>query len=333
MPELRLNLITEDWVIIDQDRCKKPEDFINETEVKQRLEFSPTCPFCPGNELHTPGELYRLEDESRGWKLRVVPNKFGRLSREGEPTRWNDGLKKGVGGIGISEVIIESPMHNHTLAIMPLENIERVLQTSRARFIEACRDPRIEYVVIFKNCGPASGTSITHPHSQIVGIPVTPLEIRHRVSAYMRFFDETGNCLLCRMLEDELNDGRRILLTTEHFVTFVPYAALSPFHIWIFPRRHSGSFADIREDEIQDFARHLKVTLGKVYHGLEDPDYNYIIRSGKLSQADSEFQHWYVSIVPRVARGSGFEMGTGTYVNPLVPEMSAAFIRRITVPE
>ncbi len=330
---MRLNLITEEWVIIDQDRCKKPEDFINKLAVKRHLEFSPNCPFCPGNELCTPGDLYRLEDGNKGWKVRVVPNKFGRLSREGERKKWNVGLKKGASGIGISEVIIESPLHNHTLAIMPRENIERVMQTSQARFIEACRDPRIEHVVIFKNCGSASGTSITHPHSQVVGIPVTPFEIRHRVSAYMRFFDETEGCLICRTLEDELNDGARILLVTEHFVTFVPYAALSPFHMWIFPKRHSGSFADIRENEIQDFAGHLKVTLGKMYFGLEDPDYNYIIRSGKLSETDSKYQHWYASIVPRVATGSGFELGTGIYVNPLVPENSAAFMRRVRVPE
>ncbi|HBH60208.1 MAG TPA: galactose-1-phosphate uridylyltransferase [Nitrospiraceae bacterium] len=333
MSELRLNLITQEWVIIDQDKCKKPEDFINKTEVKSRLEFSSICPFCRGNELCTPGELYRQEDENKKWKIRVVPNKFGRLSREGERTRWDVGLKKGVAGIGVSEVIIESPIHNHTLATMPLENVERVIQTSQARFIEAYRDPNIEYVAIFKNSGPASGTSITHPHSQVVGIPVIPLEIHQRVSAYMKFSDENGECLVCRVLEDELIDGRRILLTTEHFVTFVPYAALSPFHIWIFPRRHSGSFSNISGDEIQDLARHLKSIFGKLYRGLEDPDYNYIIRSGKLSEAELEYQHWYVAIVPRVATGSGFELGTGIYVNPLVPEISAAFIRKITVPE
>ena len=149
----------------------------------------------------------------------------------------------------------------------------------------------------------------------------------------MKFSDENGECLVCRVLEDELIDGRRILLTTEHFVTFVPYAALSPFHIWIFPRRHSGSFSNISGDEIQDLARHLKSIFGKLYRGLEDPDYNYIIRSGKLSEAELEYQHWYVAIVPRVATGSGFELGTGIYVNPLVPEISAAFIRKITVPE
>ncbi len=333
MPELRLNLVTREWVIVDRERCKNPEDFVIETEVKQRLEFSPKCPFCPGNEARTPEELYRLEDENKGWKIRIVPNKFGRLSKEGERSRWNIGLKKGAGGTGISEVIIESPLHNHTPVIMPPGDLEKVIQISRSRFTDAYRDPRIEYVALFKNHGPSSGTSITHPHSQVVGIPVTPFEIRHRVSTYLRFFDETGDCLLCKMLEDELNDGGRIVLATDQFVSFVPYAALSPFHIWIFPRRHSGSFSDLRDEEIQDFARHLKITLGKVYYGLEDPDYNYIIRSGSPSQAGSEFLHWYVAIVPRVAASSGFELGTGIYVNPLVPEVSANFLRNVAVQE
>jgi len=46
---------------------------------------------------------------------------------------------------------------------------------------------------------------IDRPCSEIVGIPVTPLGIRHRVSAYIRFFDETAGGLFCIMLEDELS--------------------------------------------------------------------------------------------------------------------------------
>lgn len=332
MPELRLNLITQEWVIIDREKSKKPEDFILETGVKKRLKFFAKCPFCPGNESRTPGELYRLDDE-KGWRIRVVPNKFGRLSKEGERIRSSIGLKKSVSGIGINEIIIESPIHDLTTATMPLADIVNVLKTYRDRFVETYRDPGVEHVIVFKNYGPASGTSITHPHSQIVGIPITPLEIRHRVSAYLRFFDENGDCLGCKTLEDELNDGNRILFNTEHFVSFVPYAALSPFHLWMFPKRHSGSFADIRGDELQDLARNLKATMAALYCGLEDPDLNYIIRSGKPSQADSKFQHWYISIVPRVSTGSGFELGTGIYVNPLVPEISAEFLRSVTIPE
>jgi UDPglucose--hexose-1-phosphate uridylyltransferase len=331
MPELRLNLITREWVIIAREKGKRPEDFIGARERKRLPEFVDTCPFCPGNEAKTPHEQHRISDE-KGWKIRVVPNKFAVLSKEGERQRINVGLRKNVNGVGLHEVIIESPAHNLTTATMPVEQLKEVMQTYKDRFVEVYNDCRIEHVIIFKNNGTASGTTIEHPHSQIVGIPVTPLQIRGRIENSMRYFDDTGECLLCNTLNDEISDGSRILCNTEHFVSFVPYAALSAFHIWIFPKRHSGSFSDIRPEEMWDLAINLKKTMSKLYYGLEHPDFNYVVRSGKPGNSSSEFIHWYISIVPRVAMASGFELGSGMYINPLIPEMSAEFLRGVRVP-
>ncbi len=331
MPELRLNLITREWVIIAREKGKRPEDFISAREKKRLPEFVETCPFCPGNESKTPDEQYRIRDE-KGWKIRVVPNKFAVLSKEGERRRTNTGLKKSVNGVGTHEVIIETPVHNLTTATMPVEQLKEVIQTYKDRFIEIYKDPRIEHVIIFKNNGPASGTTIEHPHSQIAGIPVIPLQIRSRIENAMRFFDDTGECLLCKTINDEITDGARILSNTEHFVSFIPYAALSPFHIWIFPKRHSGSFSDLRSEEIWDLSINLKSTMAKLYYGLEHPDFNYVIRSGKPGNTDSEFIHWYIGIVPRVAMASGFELGSGMYINPLMPEISAEFLRGVRIP-
>jgi UDPglucose--hexose-1-phosphate uridylyltransferase len=331
MPELRLNLITREWVIIAKERCKKPEDCIITKDKKRRPEYVETCPFCPGNESKTPDESYRIGDD-RGWRVRVVPNKFAVLLKEGDRIRTNSGIKKCVNGVGIHEVIVETPLHNLTTATIPDEQLRDVIQTYRERFIEIYRDPRVEHVIIFRNNGPTSGTTIEHPHSQIVGTPITPLQIRNRIEGYMKFFDENGECLMCRTIEEELKDNSRILLNTEHFVSFVPYAALSAFHVWIFPKRHSGSFSAIRQDEIWDLTINLKTTMAKLYYGLDCPDFNYVIRSGKPGNADSEFIHWYISIVPRVTMASGFELGSGIYINPILPEVSAEFLRNVKIP-
>lgn len=94
--------------------------------------------------------------------------------------------------------------------------------------------------MVFKNQGIASETSLVHPHSQIIGAPVTPLQVRDRISEVRRHFDLTGKCLVCVSLKDELNDGRRIILDSTHFVTFILYAVLS--QLWIFPKRHQDAF-------------------------------------------------------------------------------------------
>jgi UDPglucose--hexose-1-phosphate uridylyltransferase len=68
---------------------------------------------------------------------------------------------------------------------------------------------------------------------------------------------------------------------------------------------------------------------------LENPDFNYIIRSEKPEDGVSKFMHWYISIsiVPRIASASGFELGSGMYINPLAPERSAEFLRNVKLPE
>ena len=134
---------------------------------------------------------------------------------------------------------------------------------------------------------------------------------------------------MCATVRSELSEGRRIILDTNHFVTFIPYAALSPFHTWIFPKKHSASFGDISDEEIADLAYNLKTALSKIYHGLDNPDYNYVIRSESPKESGSEYFHWYLSIVPRVIQAAGFELGSGMYINTSLPEEIAEFLRKV----
>ena len=80
MSELRLDLATGEWVIIATERARRPHDFRRvDAAGETPLE---TCPFCPGREAMTPGELYR-EPRDGPWSVRVVPNKFPALSPGG----------------------------------------------------------------------------------------------------------------------------------------------------------------------------------------------------------------------------------------------------------
>ncbi|MBI5467921.1 MAG: galactose-1-phosphate uridylyltransferase [Deltaproteobacteria bacterium] len=330
MSELRLNLVTREWVIIASERAKRPMDFMNaRPERPQSPPFLSSCPFCPGNELRTPPEQFRLPADG-AWKIRVVSNKYPALT-DGERKRMTDGFRRAVTGVGVHEIIIENPVHNMTISSMDQRDIEEILRTYRRRFIAAHMDPRVEHVIIFKNHGEGAGTSLLHPHTQLIGTPVVPVQFRERVQSAMHFFDDTGDCLLCSILKKEMDEGVRVVNDTEHFLTFIPYAALSPFHTWIFPKRHSAAFSSITEDEITDLAFHLKTILSKFYYGLEDPDFNYVIKSSRPEDADNEYCHWYLSIVPRLSKAAGFELGSGMFINTSIPEKSAEFIRSVRV--
>lgn len=247
--------------------------------------------------------------------------------------RINEGLKHSLSGFGVHDVLIETPLHNMTTALLPPDHIADIIRTYKKRFIELHADHKIGHVIIFKNYGERAGTSLEHPHSQIIGTPVTPFQIRFRIEESIRFFDLTGECMICRIMAEEKKDGVRVIYETEHFVAFIPYAALSAFHIWIFPKNHTGSFSEITEEEIRDLALSLKTVLEKIYYGLNNPDFNYTIRSNRPRDAGSEFFHWYISIVPRISTVAGFEMGSGMFINSALPEESAKFLREVQIPQ
>jgi UDPglucose--hexose-1-phosphate uridylyltransferase len=89
--------------------------------------------------------------------------------------------------------------------------------------------------------------------------------------------------------------------------------------MWIFPKRHMPSFANVGDEELSDLAHNLRNTLAKLYHGLDDPDFNLVIRSVSPYRSRSEYLHWYISIVPRVISSSGFELGSGMHINHTMP--------------
>lgn len=331
MTELRQNLITRDWVIIATERAQRPNHFANPQKSQIVIpSYQPDCPFCLGNEHLTGPESFRLKD-ANSWRVRAVPNKYPALTPKGEKTRKIDKTFHSMAGVGFHEVIIEHPRHDVTIPFLELKDIVNIFRVYRLRYSQIKQDKRIQTVLIFKNHGKGAGTSLEHPHSQLAATPIVPYQLRIRIQEAMRYFDDTGECLFCQTLADELAAEERIIYASKHFVAFIPYAALSPFHTWIFPRRHSSSFDEITESEMLDLADNLKTVLRKLYYGLNNPDYNYIIRSLPTDEQRTDYFHWYLAIVPRVSLAAGFEMGSGMFINTAVPEENAAFLRSVEI--
>jgi len=232
---------------------------------------------------------------------------------------------------GAHEVVIEHPRHDLTLAEMGADHLALLLRLYRERYVALRQDPAVESITIFKNHGERAGASLGHPHSQIVAAPVISSNVRLRLEEASRSHDEEGACLYCRVLADELAAGERILETNSDFAAFIPHAALSPYHTWIFPRRHASSFDAITDSEIVALAQMLHRVLRRLSVALGDPDFNFGIRSSPISQSQSEYYHWYFAVVPRLGHLAGFELGSGMYINSLCPEDAAEHLRRVQI--
>jgi UDPglucose--hexose-1-phosphate uridylyltransferase len=232
-----------------------------------------------------------------------------------------------VNGFGLHEVIIESPRHNTTMALCPVAHVQRILETYRHRFLEFYADPRVRHVIVFKNHGVEAGASQQHAHSQIVGIPIVPGQVVDRIGRAGRFFAGSGHCLACTLVAQEREQACRIIAENSEFVAFIPHAALSPYHLWIFPKTHAACFSDQPAGTLPALAEVLHIVLAKVHGMLANPPFNLVVRSLGPAENDAAHFHWYIAIVPRVNQTAGFEMGTGMYVNPSSPEACARALR------
>jgi UDPglucose--hexose-1-phosphate uridylyltransferase len=332
MPQLRQNFFTKEWVIIATERAKRPEELVTRRSAQVVPSFLESCPFCPGNENKTPGEVMRFPPNSSDpWAVRVIPNKFAALSSDVQPTRSVQRSRRRVEGFGFHEVIIDTPDHSTCMALLPDAQVARILGVFKERYNMLSADHRINHITIFKNHGVDAGASQQHPHCQLIATPVIPSQVRHRLHEALNHYDDMGECMFCYMVEREVEDQTRIVLKTDLFVAMEVFASATPFATHIFPLRHRASFGAISAAEIADLACVLRTVLAKLYVGLENPDLNFTIRSAPSDYSSARHFHWYLSVIPRLTRMAGFELGSGMFINTVLPETAAEFLRNIQV--
>jgi len=329
---MRQDPTTKEWVIIARDRAQRPHELVRKHNGTSLPEYSPTCPFCSGNEHMTPPEILSYKDPGTGcWRVRVFANKYPALSPVGSTTRREEeGFFRSMDGVGMHEIIVETPLHDERLARMDVRDIEHVLQAYRERYNALSAVDFVRAIVIFKNHGPSAGTSLMHSHSQLVATPVIPKMMRIRQNVAADYFDSIGRCLYHDLIEHERELGTRILRETERFVVFHPFASKQPFETWIVPKSRQASFGSVTDRDLTQLAGLLQMTLGALDKGLNNPDYNYIIHSAPTGEEDMKYFLWHLRIIPRVATMAGFEMGSGIRINPVIPEDTAQFIRGLS---
>jgi UDPglucose--hexose-1-phosphate uridylyltransferase len=328
MPELRKDPIVGRWVIIATDRAKRP--------IKPKDEELPlggaACPFCEGHEDKTPHEIIAYRERNtrpneRGWRVRVVPNKFPALQIEGDLNKRGEGIYDKMNGVGAHEVIIECPFHEVSMANFTEENIREVFWVYRDRLVDLKKDRRLVYGMIFKNVGALAGASLEHSHSQLIVTPIVPISVWEEMTGALEFYNYRGRCIYCDMIQQELSTEDRIVLDTPNFVSFAPFASRFPFETWVIPKNHSSHFENIHKPELDELATVLRTILQKLESALNRPAYNYVIHTSPFDTQSLPHYHWHMEIIPRLTRVAGFEWGTGFYINPVPPEQSAGFLR------
>lgn len=331
MPELRKDPIVDRWVIVSPERNQRPSDF----HLQSGTQPPHVCPFCPGNEAMTPNEVlaYRrchTRPNTPGWTVRVVPNRYPAVRREGALVERIGGLFGAMNGIGAHEVIIETADHDASLATLPLCHVEEVLWAFRDRLLELRQDRRLQSALIFKNHGAAAGATLEHPHSQLIALPMVPKGLREELEGCGRYYHEHGRCIFCDMIQQEVQVECRVIRENAAFIALAPFASRFPFEIWILPKRHEASFEKGCGEAYSHLAVILQEALRRAFRLFSNPPYNIALHSAPWCDAYEQYYHWHLEIMPRLTGVAGFEWGTGFYINATPPEEAACALRGVS---
>lgn len=337
--ELRQDLVSGDWVVIATGRAKRPHEFLKE----KRKPFKQPKKSCPFEKLHGNALVVYPNDgdhksgsrrwgPSHQWWVQVVPNKYPAFGKGGVcalfhragPYQWTE-------GVGFHEVVISAD-HTRSIGEMSDGEVELVMRAYQERYLAMKGDGCVEYISIFHNHGRESGATISHPHSQIIAIPVVPPDFSRSLKGAASYYRGHKKCIHCLELRYELRSKKRIVYENENFVAITPYASKTAFEIRVFPKKHSSHFEEIRPRERRYLANALRSSLAKLRLGLKDPDYNFFLHTAPTAPSkDFRYYHWHFEILPKTAIWAGFEIGTGIEISAISPEVAAGFLRKIKV--
>jgi UDPglucose--hexose-1-phosphate uridylyltransferase len=345
MSELRRDPFNDRWVIIAPERDRPPAAPGHGQPHEPARRDGEVCPFCAGNEALTPPEISARRphsEDGKDWTVRVFPHREPALRVEGELEHQARGLFERQRGLGAHEVVVETPAHGVGWAQLEPADLVEVLRTWQERQRDLYRDGRIEHVLVYKLHDPGGRVgggraAVCHDHSHVVGLPLTPCEVRARVERALDYHRRTRRCLLCDLLDQTLRERDRVVAADEHSVVFTPYASRFPFELHIIPRRHRHAFYDAERAELESLAEQLVDACGRLRTALDDPPFDLTLQAAPspaplrphpFPARDLPLAwHWHLHLVPRILPHDGSSDATGLHVNPTPPELAAAYLR------
>jgi len=333
MSELRKDPASGRWVVIATERGKRPHDFV----LPETEKVNDDCPFCPGNESMTPPEIFAAgrkaesPPDSEGWQVRAIPNKFPALSMEaGMPRHFNDEVFPIRAGVGVHEVIVETPDHDATFGQYSNEQLRMIMDAILCRYRALKRNGYLHYVQIFKNVGRTAGASLEHNHWQLIGIPLVPVQLEQELRVAAKHWGDHGRCVYCSMLEEELKACERVVESNDKFAAFCPFASRFPYEVMVLPCNHRAGLELLNEEEAYGLGLMLSRVVRRLERAFDNLPYNIVFHTAPWAGLHEDYYHFHVEIIPRLTVIAGFEFGTGFFINPTAPELAADTLKRVS---
>jgi len=251
-----------------------------------------SCPFCPGG-LEAP----------RPYDVLHIPNRWPALPD------------------GRHEVVLHSPDHHASFPALGGRGSARVVELWSARTAALGARDDVGYVFVFENRGRVIGTTIEHPHSQVMAFRDIPPIPRSELSA--------RDCGLCRDPAGELT-----VTCGSGWQARVPWAPSWPYEMLLSPRGHVA--------DLPAAGPRLRAGLGTILvdcltrlERIFGPGAPYMlwIHQRPTTGDDWPAAHLHLHLAP-AQRAPGMmrhlaaaELGAGVFFDPVDPQEAAAQLR------
>ncbi|WP_347351378.1 galactose-1-phosphate uridylyltransferase [Intrasporangium sp.] len=325
--ELRRDALVGDWVAVAGHR-----------QGRTFLPPKDECPLCPTGRGSVPSEV-----PETSYEVAVFENRFPSYAPVSLGARSVDasGLFETRPALGRCEVVCFTSDHEGSFKDLPVERVRRVVDTWAERTTALGQLEQVEHVFCFENRGREIGVTLHHPHGQIYAYPYLPARTAQLLARAQEHQAATGRLLGADLLAAEQADGSRIVLTSEHWSAYVPFAARWPVEVHLAPHRDVPDLPALDDAERDDLAvvyRELLQRLDRYYVG---PDGEPItlpymaawhqapVRVGR----DASRLHLQLMSVLRAPGKlkylAGSESGVGGWITDVPPERQAARLREV----
>jgi UDPglucose--hexose-1-phosphate uridylyltransferase len=320
--DLRKDPITRSWVLVgDGEPAADPGG---------------ACPYCGGVTLQP---ILSVPVGGQAGGIRVYPHPRPLYRIEGGAERRADGIYDRMRNLGAHEVIVESPDHDNALSAAPEAQVAALLHCWALRIADLKNDIRFRYITVFRNRGALAGQQIQHPHSELTATTFIPRRIVYELRAAQEYYNMKERCVLCDILQQEEQQGMRVVDLTPKYLAVCPYASRVPYEVWILPRYHQSSFENdfLRHADSTELAGLLQRTLARLeqvagdYHLVLHTSPNTRARTelgGYWSTIDDDY-HWHIEILPIAQSRIKSYSIKEVYYCPLAPEEAASRLREI----
>ena len=331
--ELRLDLISRDWVVIATGRARKPNAFKKKRIIKKLSKKD--CPFCKIETQRKPvliysnGKKLEIKDKiPKNWTTIVIPNLYPAFfPSESLEERIEGNLYERMNGVGFHEILVIRD-HKKTLAQLTIDGVKEVFDAYQSRYLSLMKERFVNYVSIFHNHGVEAGASQSHPHSQIITTPLIDTDLRRALVNSGKYYKKHKKCVYCEMSKWERKTNERIVFENKDFLVICPFASKSAFQVIISPKKHLPYFERITEKQKWYLAEAFRQALKRLYKALNDPAYNFYLHTAPCDGKNYDYYHWHWTIVPKTSTWAGFEIGTRMEISIIEPEKAAQYLRK-----